>query len=184
MAQTFWSDGSLEPRRNFKFLVTLNKIPTWVVKNVNLPSITVTEGTHKFLNHTFYFPGTVEYNEVSVTVVDAIDKDVSANVLNNFANSGYTTPDIESSAVTSLLTKRGSVDAFGEVLIEHLGSGDAGQDNKLRFGLKNAWIKVVEFPTSLAYDSNDPSEIKLTFRYDYFEANFNGDTLAAFGGAK
>jgi len=65
-----------------------------------------------------------------------------------------------------------------------LGSGDAGQDNKLRFGLKNAWIKVVEFPTSLAYDSNDPSEIKLTFRYDYFEANFNGDTLAAFGGAK
>ena len=184
MPETFWSAPSLEPRRNFKFLVTLNRIPTWVVKNVNLPSITVAEGSHKFLNHTFYFPGTVEYNEVSVTVVDAIDKDISKNILENFSNSGYTTPDTVDNAETSLLTKAGSVNAFGEVILKQLGGGDDGQTNTLQFDLINAWIKVVEFPQSLSYDNSDASEVKITFRYDYFRASADSDTLGAFGGSK
>jgi len=55
----FWSAAGTEPRRNFKFLVSMSGLPVWIVKTVNLPEITVGAGEHKFLNHTFYFPGTV-----------------------------------------------------------------------------------------------------------------------------
>ena len=77
----FWSStATSEPRRNFKFLVRISDanglIPTWVVKSINLPEINVGESEHKFLNHTFYFPGTVTYNEISFTVVDSINDEI------------------------------------------------------------------------------------------------------------
>ena len=77
----FWSaTQNTEPRRDFKFLLRVIDLPVWVVKTVNLPQISVGESEHKFLNHTFYFPGSVKYNEISFTVVDAIDEKISQKI--------------------------------------------------------------------------------------------------------
>ena len=185
MSEKFWSDSSLEPRRNFKFLLTIGtgdkQIPTWVVKNVTLPKITVEEGTHKFLNHTFYFPGTVSYNTVSFTVIDAIDKSVSKRILESFVQGGYQIPSAESNVETSLITKSDSVSSLGTVSISHLGSGKDGYDKELSFDLTNAWIKDLEFPQGLSYDSQDPSEIKVELRYDFFEFKSDAVKLPGFG---
>jgi hypothetical protein len=151
---SFWSNSASEPRRNFKFILNVRDIPVWVVKNVNLPKITVKEGTHKFLNHTFYFPGTVEYNTVSFTIIDSISNDISAKLLEK----------------SSLITKGDSVESLGNISIEHLGDGREGHDNNthISFSLQNAWIQDVEFSQALGYDSEDPSEIKVQLRYDFF----------------
>jgi len=178
----FWSGRTEnEARRNFKFLLTFGVQPTWVVKGVNLPSITVGEATHHFLNHRFYFPGTIEYNTISFTVVDAIDQKTSQGIISNFVNSGYKTPDSLKSANTSLLTKAQSVQALGNVEITQLGSGEDGETNKIGFTLQGAWVKNIEFGQSLSYDNEDLSEIKVELRYDYFNFLDNGDAIAGFG---
>jgi len=183
----FWSStATSEPRRNFKFLVQIiddfTRIPVWVVKSVNLPEINVGESEHKFLNHTFYFPGTVTYNEISFTVVDSINDNISRNILAKFANSGYNIPAGENLASESLMTKSDSVRALGNVTIEHLGSGDDGQDGTISFALTNAWIKQVQFGQNLAYDSEDLSEISMTLKYDFFNF-YNGSTAVPSFGA-
>jgi hypothetical protein len=178
----FWSAANEnEPRRNFKFLLSVAGIKTWVVKGVNLPTITVGESTHHFLNHRFYFPGTIEYNTISFTVVDAIDQKTSQGIISNFVNSGYKTPDSLKSANTSLLTKAQSVQALGNVEITQLGSGEDGETNKIGFTLQGAWVKNIEFGQSLSYDNEDLSEIKVELRYDYFNFLDNGDAIAGFG---
>ena len=167
---SFWSTSTSEPRRNFKFILNVRDIPVWVVKNVNLPKITVKEGTHKFLNHTFYFPGTVEYNTVSFTIIDSISNDISAKLLERFVGGGYQTPTGDTVAESTLITKGDSVTSLGNISIEHLGNGrDGHEDNShISFSLQNAWIQDVEFSQSLGYDSEDPSEIKGQLRYDFF----------------
>ena len=181
---SFWSNSVSEPRRNFKFLLRVQNIPVWVVKNVNLPKITLQEGKHQFLNHTFYFPGTVEYNTVSFTIVDAIEENISSKVLEAFAGGGYKIPDAVDPALTSLVTKGDSITTLGTVSIEHLGSGDSGfeGDRQISFELANAWVKDVEFATALSYDNNDPSEIKVELRYDFFKFEATGGrSLPGFG---
>ena len=158
---SFWSNSASEPRRNFKFILNVSDIPVWVVKNVNLPKITVKEGTHKFLNHTFYFPGTVEYNTVSFTIIDSISNDISAKLLERFVGGGYQTPTGGTVAESSLITKGDSVNSLG-----------------------NAWIQDVEFSQALGYDSEDPSEIKVQLRYDFFsfdKGNVGAAPITGFG---
>ena len=181
----FWSSSTEnEPRRNFKFLLDVRGIKTWVVKSVNLPTITVGESTHHFLNHRFYFPGTIEYNTVSFTVVDAIDEKISQNIINNFVNSGYNTPDGPNSATTTLMTKAASVQALGNVTITQLGSGMSTVDrNSIGFTLQNAWVKNIEFGQSLSYDNEDLSEIKVELRYDFFNFLDGDNAITGFGGS-
>lgn len=179
----FWSaTQNTEPRRDFKFLLRVIDLPVWVVKSVNLPQISVGESEHKFLNHTFYFPGTVTYNEISFTVVDAIDEKISQKIIRNFVRSGYNTPATENAASESLITKTDSVRALGDVTIEHLGSDEDGQTGKIGFKLRNAWIKDLEFPQSLDYSSENLSSIKVQLRYDFFDfLGTDGQGIPGFG---
>jgi len=181
---SFWSTSTSEPRRNFKFILNVRDIPVWVVKNVNLPKITVKEGTHKFLNHTFYFPGTVEYNTVSFTIIDSISDDISARLLERFVGGGYQTPTDGNAAESTLITKGDSVTSLGNISIEHLGNGrDGHEDNShISFSLQNAWIQDVEFSQALGYDSEDPSEIKVQLRYDFFSFDRGDAGEAPIGG--
>lgn len=183
----FWSaPKNTEARRNFKFLVDVNDIPVWIVKKVNLPTIEVGQAEHKFLNHTFYFPGSVKFNEVSFTIVDSIDKYTSTNLIKRFVKSGYNTPDTETAASEALLTKEASVAALGSMQIRHLGSDEAGQDKPVTYRLMNPWIKKIEFPQGLDYTNDELSETTITVQYDFFHflGGQSGDNaVAGFGGS-
>jgi hypothetical protein len=183
----FWSAASEnEARRNFKFLLTFGEQPTWVVKGINLPSITVGEATHHFLNHRFYFPGTIEYNTISFTVVDSINDEISQNIISQFVGSGYKNPGsgVEGDPPT-LLTKAAAADPngpIGEVKITQLGSGEDGKTNSISFALQNAWIKSIDFGQSLDYSNEDLSEIKVELRYDFFNFLDGDNPIKGFGG--
>jgi len=74
----FWSEAQVEPKRKFKFVVTITGdstknivIPSYVIKKADKPSFTISETKHSFLGHNFFFPGKLEWKEVSITLVDA-----------------------------------------------------------------------------------------------------------------
>jgi len=174
----FWTTKESEPRRNFKFIVSLGNIaseeggiPGWVVKNVTLPKVTVGESTTHYLNHRFNYPGLVTYNDVSFTVVEAVNPASSKILFTALQGSGYQLPS-ELSAAGVPINRAAAVSSLGEITITHLGGEDtadaAGANNSAIYTLKNAWIKDIEWP-QLAYDNEDVSEVKVVLKYDYFE---------------
>jgi hypothetical protein len=193
----FWNDKIVEPKRKFRWLLSINGIPSWTIKKVNRPTYEVAEAEHKFINHTFYFPGRVTYNTVSFTVVDTSSPDAAETLKQMLYAGGYALPKDELAATQSL-TKNGSVSALGIVSIELLGGGGADSQSNTRTGgfgagtgrvsnsgadgyndegtvlekwtLHNAWIKKIEF-SELDYEGDDLTEVSVELRYDYAELN-------------
>ena len=69
---SFWStaNANSEPKRNFRFLIQLggfdNQDILWYAKSVVLPSYNVTNVPHAFLDNEYYYPGRVQWQEVSM----------------------------------------------------------------------------------------------------------------------
>ena len=57
---------------------------TWYAKSVTKPEVTIGTSEHQFLNHTFYYPGNVKWNLVTVELVDPVSPDAVANCQNPF----------------------------------------------------------------------------------------------------
>ena len=173
-ANKFWSDSSLEPKRQHRWLLYVGGepipgstqgtigIPTFVVKSVAKPTVTVTETVHNFFGHKFYYPGMVEWGTTSFTLVDPVNPDVSQKVYEALTSGGYNVPE---SQPVSTVTKDLSVRALGniETLQQLSADGNTVVD---QFQLWNPWITNIEFGT-LDYESDAFVEINLTIRYDY-----------------
>ena len=74
MPDNFWGNPSVEPKRAYRWLLSIPGLDgaEWIVKKINKPSFSVTETEHNFINHKFYYPGRVEWNTVSLTIVDPV----------------------------------------------------------------------------------------------------------------
>ena len=169
----FWQNPTLEPKRAYKFVLSIpgaggqggGGIPKFLVKKVSKPSFSVSESEHKFLNHTFYFPGKVTFNEVSFTIVDVIGADDgTATVMALFKEMGYRLPQSPDAGQAALQTisKASSVDAMKGVRIQQIASDGSIVDE---WKLNNPWIKDVKFG-DLDYDSEELLNVEVTLRYD------------------
>ena len=182
-ADNFWTGGSggvIMPKRASRWLLSVGDIPTWVCKSVSKPSYSIGESSHRYLNHTFYFPGRLEWNTIDVTLVDPLDPDISRAMLHVTKAAGYRTPETEEMA-QSIITKAGMIGILGDIRLEQLGQhaaaasaaqgfkeGQSGQFNSVleTWVLKNPWITSVNYG-SLSYDSDELVDISVTFRFDY-----------------
>ena len=101
----FWStnfgqDTTLkDPKRQFRFTVEFQGINAaqggallWYAKTAAKPSFAVNTSEHKYLNHTFYYPGSVTWNTISVTMVDPVEPDMTATLSDILVSSGYSPP--------------------------------------------------------------------------------------------
>lgn len=187
----FWNEAGVEPKRKFKFLLRFgaasDALPSFIVKKVNKPEVTVTETSHKFLGHTFYFPAQTTWNEIIATVVDpagsggagdALSETVSANTTDVAEGlykvllaAGYQSPTnvgvalAGGSAAGTLRTfaKSRSTVQFDQIEIIQI---DADGNALETWTLNNAWIKKVAF-AELDYSSDEISDVTLTIRYDW-----------------
>ena len=174
----FWNDTkNLEPTRQHRFLVSIpggevdgvktRGLANFVAKKLNKPGYTVSESEHKFLNHSFFFPGKVAWDEVTLTIIDAIEPDGENTLMELLDRAGYKAPvpsaDNPNGFETQTISKRRSVAALGSVTIRTL-DGD-GFDVKA-WVLHNPWIKAVKFG-ELDYDGEDLMNIEITIRYDW-----------------
>ena len=188
----FWTSALSEPRRAHRFLLTLPNLVSpvegyqyeqYLAKLTGKPSYQVTDVKHQFLGNTYYYPGTVEWQPIDITIVNAINPDGNKLLLDALTRSGYLMPpdqeDVFSnpSRAPGTVNKADSVDALGNVVIEELN----GQG-----GLIGTWILNNSFLTkasfgSLDYSSDEILNIEASVRYDWATYDVGPAVAAAAG---
>ena len=145
-------------------------VEPFFVKTASKPSLSVTSTSHKYLTHTFNFPGSVTWDDITVTMVDpGGPDDATTRLLNAIKNSGYMYPTSPTQLGT--ISKLKSVNAFDNTFVITQLNAD-GQPVET-WTLHNAFITKVG-NGSLSYSSEDLVELSLTIKYDY--AILNGKT--------
>tara|TARA_R110001583_G_scaffold32657_3_gene111084 strand:+ start:218 stop:772 length:555 start_codon:yes stop_codon:yes gene_type:complete len=179
----FWSNPNFEPKRAFRFLIEFtpgaggtdldgagNSLQ-FLAKSVDRPSYTVSSNPHSFFNHTFYYPGKVTWNSISLTLVDAVSPNASDIFMKYLGNIGYNNPTNLQDATSRTITKQTATEAMGRLLIKEMGTApDGSSEPKGEWSLNNAFITEVNFG-SHAYDSEEMIDITLTVQYDW--ANYS-----------
>jgi len=166
---SFWANPSTSPKRKYRFLLslpTLGSDASWMITKVNRPSFNVTEATHSYLNHTFYFPGRVEWQTVSFTIVDPVTPDATGMLMGVLGAAGYQIPaNLAGNPGDSYgtMSKQAATEAMKLVKIRSINAKGDPADS---WTLHNAWMKNV---TMGDYDYSDDSllSIDVELRYDF-----------------
>ena len=92
----FWAAPTTEPKRKYRWILnfggTIGAIEQYLLKKVDKPSFDISETEHKYINHTFWYPGRVTWNEIEMTLVDPVTPDASMGLLALLRGSGYVYP--------------------------------------------------------------------------------------------
>ena len=189
----FWTSALSEPKRAHRFLLSLPNLVSpdegyqyeqYLAKVVKKPSYSINSIEHKFLGNTYYYPGTVTWNSIDVTIVNAINPDGNKLLYDALIGSGYLKPDVQEDVFTNpsqapgTINKADSVSALGNVIIQEL-SGQGGLVGE--WTLNNAFILSATFG-DLDYGSDDILNIDISMQYDWAEY-VPGPAVAAAAGA-
>lgn len=165
----FWQDTNLEPKRSYRFTLSVaggeGTLREFLIEQVTKPSFSITESEVKYLNHTFYYPGRLSWNDISFTVIDCltpVDANATATLVEMLEASGYNIPEGGPAGLGTISKKR-SLSALGQIKIHQYNS--EGSPPAETWVLNNAWIKDVQFG-ELSYDSDDMQKVQVTLRYD------------------
>ena len=164
----FWADVNIEPKRAYRWLAYIGGLEPWLVKKFSKPTVTIGETEHKFLNHSFWYPGRATWESVSFTLADPVTPDASSIMFGKLMAGGYKYPDIYSDSI-STISKAKMATGLGEVKIQQLGANAEDgifTDPVETWTFINAWVKDIKFG-ELDYDSEDMVNIDVTIRYDY-----------------
>jgi hypothetical protein len=168
----FWSEtgGSgpegraYDPKRQFRWVLRVDKVPAYVLKSVDKPSFDIGEAEHKFLNHTYYYPGRTTWQPINMTLADPVDPDMAATVADIIRTAGYN-PIIEANeAGLTTMSKAKAVNALGAQF--EIAQLDSDANEIERWVLKNAWVQSVKLG-NLDYEGDDLTNIEITVRYDW-----------------
>ena len=190
---TFWQDPALEPKRQFKFILSIPGtsetspgLESFLIKKVKKPSWNTTETEHKFLNHSFWYPGRTQWDPIDVTVVDTLDPTANATrqIMRILEASGYSLPDAPSEASTTgwnTVSKRRAVgEGLGTIRIKTLNSDGAVVEE---WYLNNAWVQKADFG-EFSYDTEELVEVTMTLRYDNAFINVMGGGTVPFSSVR
>jgi hypothetical protein len=169
MPTGFWTDVNTEPKRNFRFLLLIGGIPQWIVKKTGKPNFTIKDTVHKYLNHSFHYPGGVEWEKITVELVDPVAPDASRTIQDIISASGYHFP--ENPDDISTISKRSACSALGQVTIQQVGAveGEIVEE----WVLWNAWISSVKYG-ELDYNSEELTTLSIELTYDFAEMTKSG----------
>lgn len=183
MSNFFWTDARLEPKRQYRFVVTIVGADpagaSYYAKKVNKPSLEIGEGEHKYLQHTFYYPTKPTWNTVTCTLVDPVNPDMAQNLSSIVEASGYVIPTNGNQLTT--MSKAAAVTNLGSVFIDQYDESHSPDGTGLlleSWELKNAWIKRIDFG-ELDYESEELSNIEIEFRYDWAQLVTNQPSTAS-----
>ncbi len=166
MTTNFWTNPNVEPKRGFKFKVTLADMAdgaTWYASKADKPKFTIQNTQHRYINHTFNYPGRLEWETVTITLVDPATPDAAAETMSILKKAGYNIP-ANATDFSTIISKQEAVSALGTVTIEQI--GNTGSDVLESWTLNNAWVEAISF-SSLDYETEELSTIEMTIRYDW-----------------
>ena len=184
----FWStnfgeDPTLkDPKRKFRFTVEFQGVSAaiggavlWYAKTVSKPSFQIASSEHKYLNHTFYYPGSVTWQDVAVTLVDPVDPEMAATFSDIIVQGGYSPPTDTNDLST--MSKAKATSALGSVIISQLDSDGKALEV---WTLYNAFITEVKYG-DLEYGGDDLTEMSVTLKYDWASCETTGQSSATAG---
>ena len=160
----FWSSGQVEPKRQFRFKVTIASMPDgaqFYARSATKPTFSITQSEHKFLNHTFYYPGKVSWNPVTISMVDPVAPDATGNLLSILRRSGYNVPS--NLTEDDAFRKGNATAALGQVTIRAL---DENGDILEEWTLNNPFIVGLTM-NDYTYEGEDLSTLDVELRYDW-----------------
>lgn len=168
---SFWTSPQDTPKRNFRFLITIGGFGSndivWFAKSVKVPSFSVGETEHHFLDNKFYFPGKTTWEEVNMTLVDPASPDATELTMEILENSGYSVkkapPSVGDGTAATISKKAAVLSGLKSLKIEVLNEEGSAIET---WTLNNPFIKSVTF-SDLAYDNEDLRTIDLSIRYDW-----------------
>ena len=188
VATNFWTSPTQDPKRAYRFVVDLASGAgttgfvngaSWYASKADKPKFSVSETEHKYINHTFWYPGRVTWENVTVTLVDPAEPNAAAATAEILTQSGYQIPGSSTAAeVATTINKSSATNALGQVTITQI-----GEDPTIpleRWTLKNAWIQAANF-SQLDYGSDELSTIELVIRYDWAELDTESATGTSTG---
>ena len=150
-----------DPKRASRWILVTNHIPVYTLKSVKKPSMKIGKVEHNYLNHKFKYPSTVEWEDSEFVLVDPVDPDAAATMVDIISASGY--HPLKNANDFATISKKNAIAALGQVKLMQVDS--EGQPIET-WGFGNAWISAVDFG-ELAYESDDLTEIKITLTYDW-----------------
>ena len=183
---TFWSDVRLEPKRKYRFRVIIgDSIKPFVVTKIKNPAMKISETVHKFLNHTFYYPGRAEWDPIDISFVDPGGAyDTTSQLLVQLGASGYRQPSSRENALHGFTKVAATEKGVGNVTIEQLGVKNKNSTSLIAMGrwdLTNAFFTNVTWG-DYDYNGEEMLECSCTIRYDYAEyTDLKGDVLEQAG---
>ncbi len=172
-APNFWDTAASEPKRQHRFMVymgNVNGYEPYIAKSVTKPSFELSETEHKYLGNTYYFPGVVTWNEITLTIVNTLSPDAQSALLEALSLSGYVYPNASESDLATPNKEAATVDGLGTVMIEEL---DGNGEKVASWTLNNAFIKSATFG-DLDYSGDELLNVEIGIRYDW--ATYEGDS--------
>lgn len=187
-SQSFKEDVNLkDPKRRFRFTVSITGIASqnggpllWYSKSVDKPAFTLNHTEHKYLNHTYYYPGNVTWNEITMKLVDpGGDPDVAATLAAMAQASGYAIPSTPDDLTS--VSKAKATSALGTITITQI---DADGKPIEQWTLWNAMIAEIDFGGTLEYGQEELVELSLKVKYDWarIETPNSQSSAVALGG--
>lgn len=175
-ADTFWSSINNEPKRKYKYVVEWGDVPWFVVSKTDLPKYTNGETEVNALNHTFYYPGRIKWETITMEITDSESLNSAKTLQKKLIQSGYAFPKNANQFQT--ISKKSAVEALGQLVLKEITGGGAPGTSQGglvseparvigEWTFKNAWIKESDNGGSKEYASDDVQKITLTVRYDW-----------------
>lgn len=188
----FWSTNNIEPKRNYRFMVQFTGLAApgepdvlYWAKTVNVPNYTVTSVTHDFLDNKYNFPGRVEWQDVSLVLVDPISPNAVAQINRLIETSGYVIPasaptmpgaasNVQLHTVSKIKegSKKGGHSsttndggALGDIVISVMDSNGKSVEE---WTLKNPLIMSAKFG-DLDYANDELKTVEMSLKYDWAE---------------
>ena len=169
----FWSSGKTEPKRNYRFKVSISGLGPnnvlWWAKSVTTPGFDVSEVEHNFFDNKYYYPGRASWNEITLTMVDPISPDAVQLTNQLLIDSGYFVPASVAGVnqKRTISKRRATTTAFLQFTIDVV---DSEGHTIEQWKLNNVFIKSAKYG-DLAYDNDDLRTVEMGVRYDWAECN-------------
>lgn len=161
---SFWTEPSLEPKRNFRFKLTDGEGDQWWwVKTVDKPSFEISNSEYQLINHKFRYPGIATWKPITITIAD-VGKRIYA-LVGELVTMGYRYPfaSVPHKGLEKLMEAKDGAANVTNMIIEHIEASGTTQETWQLYG---AFITSISF-SKLDYSSDDISEITIEVAYDF-----------------
>lgn len=189
---SFWTDGRIEPKRQNRWVVQFDGVHTgnmYFATKVTRPSVEISKKEHKFLNHTFNYPGRATWAPITLTMVDTAGGgtiDAGDNTMKSLmqilTDSGYMVPNTVNSTSLKTISKSNAINSLSSAPPDEARTGtkvdrptsngitikmiDAEGNTIETWLLKNAFVTKIT-PSELSYEEDGIATVDMELSYDY-----------------